>query len=64
MTWTCASCCSGRSAFRYIAQRCPIRSLKAIPTANNIKIVVGGQDGLIRQVKAPDNLVHLSLCCA
>lgn len=40
----------GRSAFRYIAQRSPIRSLRAFPlAANNIKIVAGGQDGAIRQ---------------
>jgi hypothetical protein len=43
---------SGRSAFRYISQRCPIRSLKAFPTANSVKIVTGGQDGIVRQVRA------------
>ena len=40
----------GRSAFRYIAQRTPIRSLATFPlAANNIKVVAGGQDGALRQ---------------
>ena len=40
----------GRSAFRYIAQRSPIRSLRTFPLAGNqIKVVAGGQDGAIRQ---------------
>jgi hypothetical protein len=40
----------GRSAFRYIAQRTPIRSLRTFPLAGNqIKVVAGGQDGAIRQ---------------
>ena len=40
----------GRSAFRYIAQRTPVRSLCTFPLAgNNIRVVVGGQDGALRQ---------------
>lgn len=40
----------GRSAFRYIAQRTPVRSLCAYPLAgNHIRVVVGGQDGALRQ---------------
>jgi hypothetical protein len=40
----------GRSAFRYIAQRTPVRSMCTFPLAgNNIRVVVGGQDGALRQ---------------
>jgi hypothetical protein len=42
----------GRSAFRYIVQRCPIRSITCFPNPSSIKIVSGGQDGLIRQVRS------------
>ncbi len=40
----------GRSAFRYLAQKTPVRSMCTYPLAgNNIRVVVGGQDGALRQ---------------
>lgn len=51
----------GRSAFRYIAQRTPIRSLRTFPLAGNqIKVVAGGQDGAIRQFHVRPVHVHVN----